>query len=462
MHATPNQRPHERGPGTPPPLPPEVEGALSVEREGKDQRILHDVLIRAGLPPQAALEVIARYDAHAHDEELRRSVAAFTKEFGVPLDAFDEAEQQQATVLYHTILETRNDESKQEVATAIDRLLQQGIVRRAFGRIEGLRGQLQTPKGIEEFKAELRELLSSMRTLATRIPPDEERYETHWVELVERFKTVTSERVVAEGPVREVYDELFAEFRDFIEDELVAKEMWRRSRAGGEPSVEHVMREIYGRTTEEVEAIKRRNRERVTARIAELTEEPYLTVEAIRELHALNNEDLLPQGQLRFREHEEEGISFGQRFGTVPEDVRAEIEHLVERVNALIDEEVLKGVSGVRYEVAAAAFHNDLLDIHPFPDRNGSTALLLLELLMARREYAPPTERDADYYGRLRKVLNDNPVAIGLVAYEHFRIKYVPGYFEGKTTRGKEKFYDRVLEVIAEQRRAYRQRPAAA
>ncbi|MBI4434303.1 Fic family protein [Candidatus Uhrbacteria bacterium] len=374
MHATPNQRPHERGSATPPPPPPGVEGALPVEHEGKDQ----------------------------------------------------------------------------------------GIVRRAFERIEGLRDQLQTLQGIEEFKAGLRELLSSMRALAQRIPPDEERHEASWVELVGRFKAIAGDRAAAEGPVREVYEQLFEESQDFIEDELVAKEMWRRSRAGGEPSVEHVMQEIYGRTAEEVAAIKRRNREQVAQRITELAEQPYLTAEAIVELHALNNEDLLPQGQLRLRAHEEEGVTFGQRFGTLPEDVQQEVTHLVGRVNALIDEEVLRGVSGVRYEVAAAAFHNALLDIHPFPDRNGSTALILIELLMARRGYAPPTERDPDYYGRLRTILNDNPVAIGLVAYEHFRIKYVPGYFEGTTTRGKEKFYDRVLEEIAKQRRSRRQRRADA
>lgn len=450
MHTAPERR-NNRGPATPPP-PLEAGETSLIEHEGGDQRILHDVLTRAGLPPQAALEVIARYDAHAHDEGLQRSVASFTAEFGVPLDAFDRGERQLATVLYHTILETRSDQSRQEIATALDQLLHQGIVRRAFDRIEGLRDQLQTPRDIEEFKGGLREVLSSMRTLAARIPPDEPRYEGYWVELVQRFKTVTGERAAAEGPVRAAYEELFTEFQSFIEDELVAKEMWRQSREGKEPSVEHVMREMYGRTAAEIEAIKRRNRERVAKRITELAEEPYLDVEAIRELHALNNEDLLPKGQLRLRQHEEEGVTFGQRFGTLPEDVQREMEHLVERVNALIDEEVLRGITGVRYEIAAASFHNDLLDIHPFPDRNGSTALILIELLMARREYAPLNERDSDYYGRLRKMLNDNPVAIGLVAYEHFRIKYVPGYFEGTTTKGKEKFYDRVLEVIAEQR----------
>lgn len=462
MHVTPDQRPRDRGRTTPPPLPPEAAEPASLEHERGDKRILHDVLTRAGLPPQAALEVIARYDAHAHDEGLQRSVASFTAEFGVPLDAFDSGEQQLATVLYHTILETRSDQSKQEIATALDQLLHQGIVRRAFDRIQGLRDQLQTPRDIEAFTDGLREVLASMRTLAARIPPDEPRYEGYWVELVQRFKVVTSERAAAEGPVRAAYEELFTEFQDFIEDELVAKEMWRRSREGKEPSVEHVMQEIYGRSPDEIEAIKRRNREHVAQRMTKLAEQPYLEVNMLEELHALNNEDLLPKGQLRLRQHEEEGVTFGRRFGTMPEDVRQEVEHLVERVNALIDEEVLRGVSGVRYEVAVAAFHNDLLDIHPFPDRNGSTALLLLELLMTRRGYAPPTERDSDYYGRLRKMLNDNPAAIGLVAYEHFRIKYVPGYFEGTTTRGKEKFYDRVLEEIDKQRRGRKQRRATA
>lgn len=462
MYAVPDQRPRDRGTAVPPSLPPEMAEPASLEHERGDKRILHDVLTRAGLPPQAALEVIARYDAHAHDEGLRQSVATFTAEFGVPLNAFDEAEQQQATVLYHTILETRNDESKQEIATALDQLLHKGIVRRAFDRIEELRDQLQTLRDIEEFKDGLREVLSSMCALAARIPPDEPRHEEYWVELVQRFKAVTGERAAAEGPVRAAYEELFTEFQNFIEDELVAKEMWRRSRDGKEPSVEHVMQEIYGRSPDEIETIKRRNRERVAQRIIELAEQPYLDVETIRELHALNNEDLLPKGQLRLRQHEEEGVTFGQRLGTLPEDVRQEMEHLVERMNALIDEEVLRGVTGVRYEVAAASFHNDLLDIHPFPDRNGSTALILIELLMARRGYTPPTERDSDYYGRLRKILNDNPVAIGLVVYEHFRIRYVPGYFEGTTTRGKEKFYDRVLEIIADQRRGRKQRRAAA
>ena len=62
-------------------------------------------------------------------------------------------------------------------------------------------------------------------------------------------------------------------------------------------------------------------------------------------------------------------------------------------------------MSTLRYGIEAAKLHNDLLDIHPFADRNGSTSLLFLETLMARRGYVPDIKRQKSYYKNLHTIL---------------------------------------------------------
>jgi hypothetical protein len=52
--------------------------------------------------------------------------------------------------------------------------------------------------------------------------------------------------------------------------------------------------------------------------------------------------------------------------------------------------------------------------------------------MMAKRGYVPSKQRNPDFYGHLRDVLNDNPVPIAVIGYQMAKIKYQPGHFEGK------------------------------
>ncbi len=447
----------QRHPSEPPPLPPEaLEGRQEKERDEK--RFLLDVVTRLGLPSQGALEVLARYEREAIDgPETMQTVREFSGQYGLSFEeAFSEAEKKQVSVLYYTIEQTKNDESQRELATVLTRFMHESLARRSLRRLDVLKDQLTGIREAEEAKKTLREFLESMSILASQISPEQKENEPFWKEMVDRFKTITSSRKEMETQMRAVYDELIEEFRPFIEDELVAREEIRRIRSGTPVSAEHVMREIYGRTPEEIEAIKQRNRERVVAEIMEMKEEPHVTLDMIQRLHAVNNDGIIPRSEFKLREGESV-ISFGVRFGILPGDVREEMEQFIERVNHFIDERAVRGVSDMRYEMTAASFHNEMLDMHPLPDRNGSTSLLFLELMMARRGYEPSKQREPDYYKHLWKILDGNPLAMGIVGYEQYRIKYVPGYFEGTTTREarKQRTYQTALEMILERRRKH-------
>jgi len=103
------------------------------------------------------------------------------------------------------------------------------------------------------------------------------------------------------------------------------------------------------------------------------------------------------------------------------------------------------------YELGVAKIHNDFLDIHPLVDRNGSTALLIAEFMMMRMGYEPPTEKNNNYYDNVRKLFNNNPAAIGLVAHEQYIIYNQAGYFRGGTVGNnpeQKKEHERVLGIV--------------
>ncbi|MBI4133701.1 Fic family protein [Candidatus Uhrbacteria bacterium] len=424
----------------PPPIPPEARELREHERDEKG--FLLDTVRELGLSPQPALEVLARYDTRAMNDELRESTASLTERYGIKFTEFSTKEQKQIMVLYHSVEETKSAETTNEFADKLTRLMHDGLTRRALRRLDALKNELMGAKQEEEARDALRGLLDSMAVLARQIPPDKKENEPYWQGLLARFQQVATSRREMGAHIQRVYDELFEEFQPLIEDELVQVEIERRMKAGRPQSAEAVMQEIYGRTRDEIEVVKRRNREDVVLEIMKMKEEPYVTIEQLARLHEVNNRDVVPRKESRLRGGEEV-IYFGMRMGTLPEDVRTEVEQVVGRVNALVDEQAVSGVSQFRYEMAAAQAHNDLLDIHPFPDRNGSTSLLFLELLAARRGYEPAKERESNYYRQLRQALGNNPIAIGIVGYEQYRIRYRPGYYEGITTgeKGRKELY---------------------
>jgi len=447
---SPNEHIIRREIKKPPPPPPEALKPREVrEDERAEKQFLLDVVAHLGLSPRSALEVLARYDTRAMNQDLKGAASELSSQYGLSFNEFTDTEQKQIMMLYFSVDKTRSDESQKEFVATLDQLMHRGLVNRALGKLDQLRERLTTLREVQEVRTTLRELLSSMSRLAKQIPPERPENEDYWSALYARFQGIVGAKREMGDEVQRVYSELFDEFSDFIEDEFAARAMQRLVKQGRKVSVEHFMQDFYGRTPDEVEAIKQRNRKQVAQEIIKAKDEPYVDIATIERLHEVNNRGIVPRSESRLREKD---IIFfgGVRMGILPGDVRQEMEAFAERVNRLIDEDVLKGVSKRRFEVAVAKLHNDLLNIHPFDDRNGSTALLFLELMMAKKGYVPSPTREKDYYQHLRKALDNNPIAIGLVGYEQYRITHIPGYFEGKTTIGQKDVYKRVLEIFLE------------
>lgn len=308
---------------------------------------------------------------------------------------------------------------------------------------------------IENIKNELRNIMAEIHNLYKTIDPAEEHNHETYSLLKSHLDAVLTVKSKADKLSSQAFSEIFYEFSDFIDDALVHNYIDYKRSQQMEVSAEGATQEIYGRSKEEVEEIKSKNRVEVAKKIEELAEKPYVDLADIEALHALNNKSIVPEDFSRIRSGKGDNIIFGQRVGLLPRDVGPEMQGVVDRMNELFDKKAL-GMSKAQYELQAAKLHNDMLDIHPFKDRNGSTSLMVLELMMTREGYEPPAERDKDYYRSLRKMLNNNVAAIGAVGYEQYCIKYKPGYFASEriiSDKEKKGFYDNVIKVIQKARK---------
>ena len=308
---------------------------------------------------------------------------------------------------------------------------------------------------IENVKDRLRSVMADLHQLYKKADPVENTNAETYKQLNEKMDAVLTLKSRADEITSQAFSEIFYEFSDFIDNAFVLNylEYFKKNKPGTS-SVERVTQELYGRSTEEVEEIKAKNRVTVAEKLEELAQKPYITLEQIEELHAINNHGIVPKNFSRIRRKPGEDVIFGARVGLLPEDVIPALQTVIDRANNLFDKRAL-GMNKKHYEVAAAKIHNDILDIHPFLDRNGSTALLALELMMAREGYKPPREREKNYYKSLRKMLNNNLVAIGAVGYEQYSIKYKPGYFASEkilSDKEKKSCYDKIIEMLTEVR----------
>lgn len=337
----------------------------------------------------------------------------------------------------------------------------------AFESVENIESRLKTldslitaeardkKEQIEDIKNELRSVIEEIHNLYKLIDPAEARHQETYDVLKSHMDAVLTLKKKADELSSQAFSEIFYEFSDFIDNALVHNYITYKKSQHLEVSAEHATQEIYGRTKEEVEQIKAKNRVDVAEKIEELANKPYIDLADIEELHAINNRSIVPEDFSQMRSKAGDNIVFGQRVGLLPRDVGPEMQGVVDRMNELFDKKAL-GMSKAQYEIQAAKLHNDILDIHPFKDRNGSTSLMVLELMMAREGYKPPAERDKDYYRSLRKMLDNNVVAIGAVGYEQYCIKYKPGYFASEriiSDKEKKKFYETVIEKIKKARK---------
>ncbi len=424
----------------------------AAERLGR--QTLGAILERDDLDPATALEIVATFDAAPMDDERLEDLRLTVSDFGLDLETLDPAARNEIITLYAATGKVLSEGGKAEIGRAMNEIMKEKLVASAFAKIDGLRAELPRSKDPEELKERYRDVLRTVTDLAKQMPPEVGADDQMWMGIYGRMRDAIElkNREGLPSAATEALKSVASEFEDEIEDEFVTREIERYRIAGKETSVEHLMGRIYGRTPEEIEALKTRNREEVAAEIMRMKDDPEVSIETLERLHALNNRGIVPKSYSRLRE-EHEGVVFGKRVGLHAEDARVELEAVLARAEALIGREIVKGVPDPLYEIAAAKLHNDLLDIHPFPDRNGSTAMLFLELLMSKKDYVPDPERAEGYYGRLREVLGNNPVAIGVVAYEHFKIHNVGGHYEGESVmqdEEKAKFYKAVSKEHAE------------
>lgn len=427
----------------PPPVPE------SLKKEALQRQALLAILSTKGLSAEMALEIVADYKVRSGDEKFQKEVQTIYQKFSLEEGDLSEEDMLEVAVLYTGIQKYRSSEATIATAAVMSETIRHRLITNAYLRLDELQEGITKSKSVEELESGLTEVMRSMHVLVKQMPPGHPQHDAWWEELYRRFKNVTRLRHAAKTPeVSKLFEGLFDKFRGFIEDDLVARKLYDAGRKGQGVSMEHAMQEVYGRTPEEVSAIKVRNREAVAREIQSQKDEPAVSVDTLRRLHALNNKDIVPGFVSQLRRSGQE-VTFARRIGTLGEDVSVEVQAVLDRAIELINRHLLQDVSRPVYEMSVAAMHNDLLDIHPFLDRNGSTSLLFIELMMAKVGYVPPSEREPSYYKQLGQALNYNPLAVAVVGYEQFKIGHQAGYFEGQTVVPKKEAYDQRVGALS-------------
>lgn len=433
------------------------------EKQRRERQPLFDALAARGLKTEAALEVIAAFDPElVKDKEFAAEMQTLASNYGVRFDAMSSADREKLMVMYLGVKNGRVDSSKAEVAEALEGGIREQLTGQAFADIEamkaGLAGEVPTP---EKLKTNLREVMATLHALSKQLPWGKKENAEVWQKIYNEFNGIRLSKKGSRNHGAEIegaFRETFEEFSDFIEDEVVA---YRIRHGGG--SVEDVTREMYGRTKEEMEDIKRRNREAVVEAMGQMKEKSGVDIGMLEQLHALNNKGIVPKEFSKLREDPDAVSFFGKagRLGLLGPDVKPYVQEMLDRANNLIDRDVTGDMSKIRYEIEAAKLHNDLLDMHPFGDRNGSTSLLFLELMMTRKGYEPSPERQKDYYKHLSSVVGYNPIAVAVVGYEQYKISNVPGYYEGLAVDDAKKAeYEKILGYVAKLKQRERDQKA--
>ncbi|MEY4744094.1 MAG: hypothetical protein RL272_39 [Candidatus Parcubacteria bacterium] len=427
-----------------------IAGAEAREKKRLEAEPLREFLAGRGLNDEASLEIIAAYDpALLKDEAFSAEMSDVAAAFGVRFDRMGKAEREKLAVMYLGAKNGRIDKNRAEIAEALEGGIRDQLVGQAFADIGAIRTGLEQEKADpEKLKGNLREAMATLNALSKQLPFDKPENEAVWARIYEQFdgfRLARKTEAKAGTDAARAFSEIFEEFSGFIDDDIIA---YRLARSPG-ASIEHVTQDTYGRSKEEVEAMKQANRQAVVEAMGRMTEEPGITPEMLEELHALNNRGVVPKKFSRLRDNPNEIVTFGKRIGLLGSDVRPQVDEMIDRANDLIDRNAVHGMTSLRYEVEAAKLHNDLLDMHPFGDRNGSTSMLFLELLMIRKGYEPSPERQKDYYKHLGNVLGYNPVAMAVVGYEQYKISRTPGYYEGPgMTEEKKQEYGKVMGLI--------------
>ncbi|GMU26040.1 Fic family protein [Candidatus Uhrbacteria bacterium UHB] len=412
-------------------LPQKEQKAASRESKAVEREALLEILEKEELDPKVALEIIAAYGEEP-DAETRKDLNAVLSAYGLHEDDMTESERKKTTAVF--MAATRESSKKEDLEAS----LASQLTLKAFQKMDTLQKAFESIKTPEEKKAALRELMDTMSHMAKLISIESEDDMALWDAFYERFRAIGESKKTSPEDVKKTYDEVFKEFEEVIEVDIYRRRKRVSDMRNEFLPEDELMSELYGRTSQELEALKMQNRKNVAEFIRKHSDrEP--SIELLEELHRINNKGIVAREISTIRHTRDQQVVYGGgRVGTFGEDVPEEMGHLMARAEWL----VANNPNKLRYEVSVAKLHNDLLNIHPFSDRNGSTAMLFAEFLMAKKGYTPDTKRDASYYNYVRKTLGNNPVAVAVLGGGMYEIGERSGYFKGMTAKGKEKAYD--------------------
>ncbi len=428
----PGQEKIRRNP-TPEILQPQIESPES-ESDKAEREYFIEIIFDEDLSDETALTLVA----NSEPETAMRSLPNLAESYGIDLTDIPQNKLLGLASLYSELNQTKQTKHQAEIKSALQSRLHEALAQNALQKIDELSANIEANLENDDLlKNLLRQTMETLGRLSKQIPQDSNH--ELWNEMYDKYKNLINIKLT-DAKSSAIFSEIFQEFSDFIDNEFAIK-AYNYSLKNKLPyDVESVMQLTYGRSSQEMEEIKKNNRKTAVAKLHELQSKETLDLEDIIELHRANNRGITPSPFSKLRTGNELE-TFGKRFGILPKDVAVEMEAWQTRVNDTIKRAKTEKWTNVRYEIAVAQLHNQILDIHPFLDRNGSTSLLFMELMMMRRGHIPSEKREKDYYKIIRRILGNNPVAIALVGYEMSLISYVPGYYKGVTTAGKESEY---------------------
>ena len=411
-------------------------------RRAKQRPLIDAIMEDNGVSTEVQLELVASYDAE-QVEQAAGDVAFIAQDYGIDDADLDQATRDKLAVMYLGIKDARNEGLQQDVARTMERELVEKLVRVAHGKIERLTEDLRRNMDAPDLQDRLRAVMTTVGRVGENFPVDEE-HEDEWKDLTDKFRGLVSLREGQEQPVQDAFESVLEENESVVEDGFAAAYLLRK---GGD--VEKNMMVLYGRTKAEQEKVKERNRAEAAAVIEDLKDKP-LDIAALERLHQANNRNIVPKDVSKVRA---EGMppTFFERIGLLPEDLKIELDNVMKQANELRATEIGDGpgqISKETYAMRAAKLHNDVLDMHPFSDRNGSTALLFLETLMTKAGHEPPKERNKEFVDNVRDILGGDVTAMTVLWEGQAQMKE-PGYFVGESNKSEDKrtWYDRILNI---------------
>ncbi len=412
------------------------------EVDAQEKRDLLKLVSGDGLEAKQALRIMALYGRPPHTE-IAEAFSEQLKEFGLSAEDLTVIEQKQCLAIIGSLTETEDLENPELVHAQLETFLAESFLQKAFAKIDRFDALMEKGAEDESLRAALREVMRTVGAIAKIASPSDPNTAGLWKSLSERYVGIVMRKKGASEEQWHVFEQVFSEFQDVIEGDLYEKFVLDVYLKGQHHTydAEKLSMALYGRTKEDVKQKKEENRRAVAEYIAEhKDDEP--SVELLQELYRIYNDGIVPKQYASFRKSGQEVLFGTKRVGTLGEDVRVEIEHLIARTKAMLERQSV----GIRYGIEAARLHNDLLHIHPFSDRNGSTSMLFLEFLMAKRGYAPQKGKTARYYDYVRRVVKNNPLAVAVVGAGQYEMVRAFGYFQGETAKGKEAKYQALLE----------------